>query len=118
MAQRVIGRSDPRDPTPLGARTPATESRPGLRYGVGDRTRDSARIGSSGCRLRNGFIAHHLSAILGISVLGIDLEENSDAPIDYRRYDGAQFPVSDRSFDAVTLCYVLHHAQDVHVVLS
>src|SRR5712692_10193942 len=40
----------------------------------------------------NGFIAHHLSAILGISVLGINLGNNADAPIDYRQYDGAQFP--------------------------
>ncbi len=51
----------------------------------------------------NGFIAHHLSAMLGASVLGIDLGEDSDAPIDYRRYDGAQFPVEDDSFDAVLL---------------
>jgi ubiquinone/menaquinone biosynthesis C-methylase UbiE len=66
----------------------------------------------------NGFIAHHLSAILGTSVIGIDLGDTAKAPIDYRRYDGAQFPEIDHSFDAVLLCYVLHHAQDVGVVLS
>src|SRR5437667_8098707 len=54
----------------------------------------------------NGFIAHHLSAMLGTSVVGIDLEASCDAPIDYRRYDGARFPVNDDSFDAVLLCYV------------
>ena len=66
----------------------------------------------------NGFIAHHLSAMLGRSVVGIDLGSSADAPIDYRSYDGDRFPVPDRSFDAVTLCYVLHHAQDVQVVLN
>jgi SAM-dependent methyltransferase len=65
----------------------------------------------------NGFIAHHLSAMLGSPVVGIDLGNSADAPIDYRRYDGGQFPVMD-SFDAVLLCYVLHHAQDVSVVLN
>lgn len=66
----------------------------------------------------NGFIAHHLSAMLGSPVVGIDLGNSADAPIDYRRYDGAQFPLLDDSFDAVLLCYVLHHAQDVGVVLN
>ena len=66
----------------------------------------------------NGYITHHLSAILGTSVVGINLGNNADAPIDYRQYDGAQFPVTDDSFDAVLLCYVLHHAQDVRVVLN
>jgi Methyltransferase domain len=64
----------------------------------------------------NGFIAHHLSAMLGTSVMGIDLARKVEAPIGYRRYDGARFPASDQSFDAVTLCYVLHHAQDVCVL--
>lgn len=66
----------------------------------------------------NGFIAHHLSAMLGAGVVGIDLVNSAEAAIDYRRYDGAQFPLMDDSFDAVTLCYVLHHAQDVRCVLS
>ena len=66
----------------------------------------------------NGFIAHHLSAMLDTSVVGIDLGDSVEAPIDFRRYHGAQFPMSDNSVDAVLLCYVLHHAQDVRVVLS
>ena len=40
----------------------------------------------------NGFIAHHLSAMLGTRVVGIDVENSAEAAIDYRRYDGAQFP--------------------------
>ena len=66
----------------------------------------------------NGFITHHLSAMLGSSVLGIDLADKAEAPIDYRHYDGARFPAPDKSFDAVLLCYVLHHAQDVGLVLK
>jgi ubiquinone/menaquinone biosynthesis C-methylase UbiE len=50
--------------------------------------------------------------------VGIDLSSGAEAPIDYRRYDGAGFPVPDKSCDAVLLCYVLHHAQDVSVVLN
>src|SRR5882762_6435472 len=66
----------------------------------------------------NGFITHHLSAMLGRNALGIDLGNSAEAPIDYRHYDGARFPAPDKSFDAVLLCYVLHHAQDVSVVLN
>jgi SAM-dependent methyltransferase len=66
----------------------------------------------------NGFIAHHLSAMLGASVVGIDLGNSAEAAIDFRRYDGAHFPLMADSFDAVLLCYVLHHAQDASVVLN
>ncbi|MDX6383541.1 MAG: hypothetical protein QOK48_1114 [Blastocatellia bacterium] len=66
----------------------------------------------------NGFIAHHLSALLGMTATGIDLGNRAQAPIDYRQYDGTEFPLPANSFDAVLLCYVLHHAQDVTVVLT
>lgn len=66
----------------------------------------------------NGFIAHHLSAMLGASVTGIDVTNTTEAAIDYRRYDGLSFPIADNSVDAVLLCYVLHHAQSIDVVLS
>jgi SAM-dependent methyltransferase len=66
----------------------------------------------------NGFITHHLSAMLGGKALGIDLGVGAEAPIDYRRYDGANFPLIDDSVDAVLLCYVLHHVQDISVVLN
>jgi ubiquinone/menaquinone biosynthesis C-methylase UbiE len=66
----------------------------------------------------NGFIAHHLSALLGVTAMGIDLGNRAEAPIDYRQYDGTEFPHPANSFDAVLLCYVLHHAQDVTVVLK
>ena len=66
----------------------------------------------------SGFIAHHLSAILGMNVSGIDVMDKTEAPIGYRRYNREQFPAPDNSFDAVLLCYVLHHAQDAALVLK
>jgi SAM-dependent methyltransferase len=75
-----------------------------------------SRVLDVGCG--NGFIAHHLSAMLGTSVVGIDVMKTCEAAIDYRRNDGVRFPLDDDSFDAVLLCYVLHHAQDVSVVLN
>jgi len=66
----------------------------------------------------NGFIAHHLSALLSEEVVGIDVMKTAEAAIHYRLYDGRQFPVRDKSFDAVLLCYVLHHSQDIHEMLD
>jgi len=66
----------------------------------------------------NGYIAHHLSALLGSEVIGIDLNPITEAPIDYRQFEGTHFPVGNQSVDAVLLCYVLHHAQDLSVVMS
>lgn len=66
----------------------------------------------------NGFIAHHLAAMLGAKVLGIDLEKKAEAPINYRCFDGRRFPVEDQSVDAAVLCYVLHHAQNLEITLS
>lgn len=75
----------------------------------------NSRVLDVGCG--SGFIAHHLSAIVGTNVTGIDLEATTEAAINYRQFDGKHFPVADRSMDAVLLCYVLHHAQDLGVVL-
>lgn len=66
----------------------------------------------------NGFIAHHLQSMLGTTVVGLDVEPNTNARINYLPYDGRHFPVKDDSFDAVLLCYVLHHAQDPRLVLN
>jgi len=66
----------------------------------------------------NGYIAHHLSAMLGTSVVGIDVADSTEASIEYRRYNGREFPAPDASFDAVVLAYVLHHAQEIHSMLE
>ncbi len=66
----------------------------------------------------NGFIAHHLSGMLGTTVVGLDVGDSTAARINYLPYDGRHFPLKDQSFDAVLLCYVLHHAQDAVLVLN
>jgi ubiquinone/menaquinone biosynthesis C-methylase UbiE len=66
----------------------------------------------------NGYIAHHLSALLQTKVVGIDVADTTEAAIDYRVYDGKHFPIADNSVDAVLCCYVLHHVQDVATVLT
>src|SRR6266480_6052453 len=125
-------------PRPKTAFDPFAKSAAGLIYGIKrrwarerrrrkvgrayDMAQEIARVIPRGSEVLdvgcgNGFIAHHLSAMLGTSVVGIDLGDGAEAAIDYRRYDGAQFPLMDESFDAVLLCYVLHHAQDISVVL-
>lgn len=77
---------------------------------------EHSRLLDVGCG--NGFIAHHLSAMLSTNVLGLDLGKSAEAAIPYRQFDGRVFPVDGRSFDAVLLCYVLHHAQDVGAVID
>src|SRR3989440_5420565 len=49
----------------------------------------------------NGFIAHHLSAMMGASVIGLDVMDTTQAAIDYRQYNRARFPLADNSLDAV-----------------
>jgi len=66
----------------------------------------------------NGFIAHHLTGLLRSRVIGLDVTNFTSAIIDYVPYDGRHFPVRDGSFDAVLLCYVLHHAKDAALVLN
>ena len=66
----------------------------------------------------NGFIAHHLSNFLRKSVVGLDVSAASSTHIDYLAYDGKTFPILDCSFDAVLLCYVLHHAQNPLAILA
>ena len=66
----------------------------------------------------NGFIAHHLSGILKSQIVGLDVSAGPMANINYLPYDGRHFPVQDETFDAVLLCYVLHHAHDASLVLN
>ena len=66
----------------------------------------------------NGFIGHHLASTAGAQVTGIDLAATTEARIDYRQFDGKHFPVADGSVDAVLLCYVLHHAQNLGLLMN
>ncbi|HVQ40200.1 MAG TPA: class I SAM-dependent methyltransferase, partial [Pyrinomonadaceae bacterium] len=75
-----------------------------------------SRVLDVGCG--NGYIAHHLSALLTGKVVGIDLGAKSEAPIDYRTFNGTDFPVAAGSFEAVLFCYVLHHAQNLNAIMA
>jgi ubiquinone/menaquinone biosynthesis C-methylase UbiE len=66
----------------------------------------------------NGFITHHLTALLGTSAVGTDVQDITQVPISYRRYDRTRLPAQDNSFDAVLFCYVLHHARDAGAMLK
>jgi ubiquinone/menaquinone biosynthesis C-methylase UbiE len=74
-----------------------------------------SRVLDVGCG--NGYIAHHLTAMLNAGVVGTDLNQTTEALIDYRSFNGTDFPVDAQSFDGVLLCYVLHHAQNLDLVL-
>jgi ubiquinone/menaquinone biosynthesis C-methylase UbiE len=76
----------------------------------------SSRLLDVGCG--NGFIAQHLCAMLRGRVIGIDIAAAAEASIDYRQFDGEHFPLADDSVDAVLLSYVLHHTQNLGVVMS
>ena len=66
----------------------------------------------------NGFIAHHLSGLLNSKVVGLDVGTSANANIHYLPYDGQHFPIGNLTFDAVLLCYVLHHTQEPRRVLE
>lgn len=73
-----------------------------------------SRVLDVGCG--NGFIAHHLKALLGAPVMGIDVAKSTQAQINYQQYDGQTFPLNDNAVDAALFCYVLHHAQEVEEI--
>lgn len=73
-----------------------------------------SRVLDVGCG--NGFIAHHLKALLGAPVMGIDVAKSTQAQINYQQYDGQTFPLNDNAVDAALFCYVLHHAQGVEEI--
>lgn len=75
-----------------------------------------ARVLDVGCG--NGFVAHHLTGLNGARVVGLDVGDTTKSRIEYLSYDGRHFPLADESFDAVLLCYVLHHAQDPRLVMD
>jgi ubiquinone/menaquinone biosynthesis C-methylase UbiE len=78
--------------------------------------RAGSRVLDVGCG--SGYIAHHLSALLGQPAHGIDVEPSAEAPIAYRRFDGKAVPYEDGAVDAVLFCYVLHHAADAVPLLA
>lgn len=74
------------------------------------------RVLDVGCG--SGYIAHHLSALLGAPVTGTDVAAQAEARIAYQRFDGRALPFGDGAFDVVLFCYVLHHARDAGALLG
>lgn len=75
-----------------------------------------SRVLDFGCG--NGFIAHHLSSILQTTVVGLDVRNASETPIEFVPFDGQRLPFENNSFDVVLFCYVLHHAPDAVELLK
>ncbi|MBK8482627.1 MAG: class I SAM-dependent methyltransferase [Proteobacteria bacterium] len=69
-----------------------------------------AQVLDVGCG--SGFIAHHLIGLRGARAVGVDVACGTEAAIPYTRYEGRYLPFDDATFDAVLLCYVLHHSAD------
>ncbi len=46
----------------------------------------------------NGFIAHHLTGLLGKPVVGLDVGDSTAARINYLPYDGRHFPCARSKF--------------------
>jgi SAM-dependent methyltransferase len=87
-----------------------------------DMAREIAPLLPSGSRILdvgcgNGYITHHLSAMLKAETVGIDLDLRTEAAISYRQFDGKYFPIGNASVNAVLFCYVLHHAQDMNLLM-
>lgn len=74
------------------------------------------RVLDVGCG--SGYIAHHLSAMLGAPVTGTDVGAQVEASIPYQPFDGRALPFADGAFDVVLFCYVLHHAGDAGALLA
>jgi ubiquinone/menaquinone biosynthesis C-methylase UbiE len=115
-----------RDTSALTVTRPGARSRKARRERVGrgyemakeiaPHLRPGSRVLDVGCG--NGFIAYHLSALLGQQAQGIDVEPATEAPIPYRKFDGETLPYDDAAVDVVLFCYVLHHARDAVALLN
>lgn len=82
---------------------------------LGDAVPPGARVLDVGCG--SGFIAHHLNA-MGRRVTGVDLNDATEAPIDYLSFNGRELPFDDGVFDAVIFSFVLHHSQTIASLLG
>src|ERR1043166_3954266 len=60
---------------------------------VADLIPPDTRLLDVGCG--NGYVAHHLNALLTTRVTGVDLPETAKARIEYLSYDGRRLPVTD-----------------------
>lgn len=66
----------------------------------------------------DGTVARDIAAKVGADrVAGVDIKVRPEVAIEVRAYDGTTLPFPDRSFEAVVISDVLHHAHDPRAVL-
>ncbi|MCB9558213.1 MAG: methyltransferase domain-containing protein [Deltaproteobacteria bacterium] len=73
-------------------------------------TNNQLQLVDVGCG--NGFIGHHLQALMSARVCGVDVQRSLQAEIEFRHFDGLSIPLQSSSQDAALMCYVLHHCED------
>jgi SAM-dependent methyltransferase len=67
----------------------------------------------------DGATARAVAVAIGAStVRGLEVQLRKEQYVPVDAYDGLTLPFANRSFDAVTVCDVLHHAQDPGRLLS
>ena len=57
-------------------------------------------------------LARRLQPMANVEVQGLDLLNYNKTNLPMHTYDGSQFPFPDNHFDAVLLCFVLHHSKN------
>jgi len=67
----------------------------------------------------DGTLARKIAARVGAlaDLRGVDIMVRPNAVIPVQQYNGTHLPFDDRRFDLVTICDVLHHADDPSVVV-
>jgi len=80
---------------------------------------DGARGGKMldiGCG--NGLLARRIAELAGAdTVRGVDVMVRDDTSVPVASYDGKHLPFDDGSYDVITICDVLHHADDPQAVV-
>ena len=63
-------------------------------------------------------LARRLQPMANVEVQGLDLLDYNKTDLPLHTYDGGRFPFPDGHFDAVLLCFVLHHTRNHEELLS
>jgi SAM-dependent methyltransferase len=59
-----------------------------------------------------GRFGYFVQQALGTHVVGTDILDYADSPIEMRVYNGKRLPFANASFDACLLAFVIHHCRD------
>jgi ubiquinone/menaquinone biosynthesis C-methylase UbiE len=63
-------------------------------------------------------LARRLQPLANVEVQGLDLLDYNKTDLPLHLYDGETFPFPDDHFDAVLLCFVLHHSKKHNRLLA